>query len=80
MNRAKVEINELRVCVSGLTQVEGQRLGKLVAKNLTALSVGTHQQRTIPRVSIRLQRKQNHSPEHLAQAIALKISSCIGMR
>jgi hypothetical protein len=52
----------------------------LVAKHLSELSVEKYQSQKVPRVSIRLQFEQGHSPERLARAVAAKIGSSLGNR
>ena len=78
MSQTKVQINELRLRVPGLTRTEARRLGELVAKHLSDLSLAPHQSRRIPEMSIRLRPEEGDSPEPLARAMAAKIRSSIG--
>lgn len=74
MRRAKVQINEMRLRVPGLTREQAQRLGKIVAERLAKYPMAGYQQtRVIPALTIRSYSNARSAVERTASDIAENI-------
>jgi hypothetical protein len=66
----KTQINELRIRASGLTREEGQRLGRMVAEQLSNAPISESDARNIPALSVRVHSQSTNSIGLLAANIA----------
>jgi hypothetical protein len=73
MKSATVHINELRVRVTGLTPEQAQRLGELVAQQLSELSVRVDRSQRIPSASVQVRSSGSSSLEQTADGIVAGI-------
>ena len=73
MSRTKLQINQLRLRVGGLTREQGRRLGEIVAKQLAETVLVKAPRRKISALTIRAGSTASSSVEGLAHEIACKV-------
>jgi hypothetical protein len=78
MSRTKVQINDLRLRVPGLTETQARQLGQAVAKRLADLPIGASDPLTIRTMSVRVKTTTGDSLTRLANEIAATVQRRLG--
>lgn len=78
MSSRKVQINDLRLRVPGLSREQARTLGESVARHLAEVAPGIKRSVKMPTISIRIDQPANRSIEPLAREIANRIRTRLG--